>query len=88
MTRQLDGPAINPLGRILFGLLGVAALVGAFFFGLVILVVALGLGALGWLALSLRVWWLKRQMGRAGDDIIEAEYRVVSSERDGEEPPN
>ena len=88
MTPQLEGPAVNPVGRILFGLLGVAALVGAFFFGLVILVVAVGLGALAWLTLSLRLWWFRRRAGRAGGETIEAEYRVVSSERDGEQPPN
>jgi len=52
---------MNPLSRILAGLLGVLALVGAFFFGLVVLAVAIGLGALAWLFVALRMWWLRRR---------------------------
>jgi len=57
----LAPPPMNPVTRILAGLLAVLALVGAFFFGMVVLVLALGLGALAWLILTLRVWWLRRQ---------------------------
>jgi len=52
---------MNPMSRIVAGLLGVLALVGAFFFGLVVLAVAIGLGALAWLFVSLRMWWLRRR---------------------------
>ena len=52
---------MSPLSRIVAGLLGVLALVGAFFFGLVVLAVAIGLGVLAWLFLTLRMWWLRRR---------------------------
>jgi uncharacterized iron-regulated membrane protein len=58
---------MNPLSRILAGLLGVLALVGAFFFGLVVLAVAIGLGVLAWLFVALRMWWLRRRwQGQSG----------------------
>jgi len=58
---------MNPVSRILAGLLGVLALVGAFFFGLVVLAVAIGLGVLAWLFVVLRMWWL----GRHGQSQVE-----------------
>lgn len=66
MPDRLTPPPVNPLSRLLAGLLAVAALVGAFFFGLVVLALAAGLGLLAWLALTLRLWWLRRQIARAG----------------------
>lgn len=87
---------MNPLSRILASLLAVLAVVGAFFFGLVVLALAIGLGLLAWLALASRMWWLRRRFGgrratgsadagpgAAGpgvraDDVIEADYEVVS----------
>jgi hypothetical protein len=94
MQYYLAPPPLNPLARILAGVLALAALVGAFFFGLIILVLAIGLGVLGWLFLTLRVWRLRRRQAR-GDggvrngsqspgresrqgDVIEAEYEVIS----------
>lgn len=56
---------MNPVARLIAGVLAVAALVGAFFFGLVILVLAVGLGIVGWLILTLRLWWLRRRQGGA-----------------------
>ena len=70
------------------------------FFGVVVLLFALGLGVLGWVLLSLRIWWLRRQagagpdrtgpqgggrapgQGRAGGDVIDADYEVISRRRD------
>jgi hypothetical protein len=70
--------------------LALLALAGAFFFGLVVLALAVGLGALAWLVLKLRVRWLRHQ-GRVGagggssvgaevrrGEVIEADYEVVS----------
>jgi len=57
----LASPSSNPLTRILAAVLAVLALIGAVFFGMVVLAVALGLGVLLWLLLSLRMWWLRRQ---------------------------
>ena len=61
MVYYIAPPPMNPMTRIVAGLLGVLALVGAFFFGLVVLAVAIGLGALAWLFVSLRMWWLRRR---------------------------
>jgi hypothetical protein len=66
MPYRLSPPPMNPLSRLLAGLLAVLALVGAFFFGLVVLALAVGLGLLAWLALALRLWWLRRHLDRAG----------------------
>ena len=44
MQYYISGPPMNPLARILAALVGVLALVGAFFFGIFIFVVAIALG--------------------------------------------
>lgn len=76
---SLNAPPMSPLSRVLASILGLLAVVGAFFFGLFILAVVIGLGALAWIGLAIRTWWLKRQgLTGAGDDIIEAEYTVIS----------
>lgn len=97
MPYRLTPPPSNPLSRLLAGLLAVAALVGAFFFGLIVLALAAGLGLLAWLALTLRLWWVRRQMARVGSgpasgedkpesgrggNVIDADYEVVSRDRD------
>lgn len=64
MPDRLPPPVTNPLARLLAALVAVLALVGAFFFGLVVLALAVGLGLLAWLALGLRMWWLRRQLGK------------------------
>jgi hypothetical protein len=70
---------MSPLARLLAAVLGILAVIGAFFFGLFILAVAVGLGALAWIGLSVRGWWLRRQMsGQPSEEVIEAEYTVVS----------
>jgi predicted lipid-binding transport protein (Tim44 family) len=70
---------MSPLSRVLAAVLGLLAVVGAFFFGLFILAVALGVGTLAWIAISLRAWWLRRQFaGQRGAEVIEAEYTVIS----------
>lgn len=74
---------MNPLSRVLAGLLGVLALVGAFFFGLVVVALAVGLGLLAWLTLALRLWWLRRQQpGARGDEVLDADYEVISRRED------
>ena len=82
---------MNPVSRILATLGALVLLVGAVFFGLVVLALAIGLGLLAWLALNLRLWWLRRQVKDAdvaGDrngsgrpregQVIDADYEVVS----------
>jgi hypothetical protein len=98
MTYRLPPPPSNPLARVLAGLLALLALAGAFFFGLVVLALAVGLGLLAWSALALRFWWLRRREGdRNRDDdgngaregraarhgqVIDADYEVVSRHDD------
>ena len=81
MPERLTPPPLNPLSRLLAGLLAVAALVGAFFFGLVVLALAAGLGLLAWLALTLRLWWLRRQIVRAGGAPGGGPFRGPSGDR-------
>lgn len=75
---------MNPLSAVLAGLLTVLVLVGAFFFGVFILILTVGLGVLAWLILTLRIWWLRRRWnGRAagrGQDHVVREGGVENSE--------
>ena len=96
--RRLGPPPMNPITRILAGLFGLVALVGAFFFGFLILAVAVAVGMVAWIALRLRLWWLGRRAGSTGaqpgpsagepgqgdegSSVIEGEYKVVSRRED------
>jgi len=60
---------MNPVSRILAGILGIAVLAAAFFFGFIVLILAVGLGVLAWLLLTLRMWWLRRQWARRGPGV-------------------
>lgn len=96
--RRLGPPPMNPVTRILAGLFGLVALVGAFFFGFLILAVALAVGVAAWIAIRLRFWWLGRRGGAAASapgsvtgeaarkeadgSVIEGEYKVVSRRDD------
>lgn len=96
--RRLGPPPMNPFTRILAGLFGLVALVGAFFFGFLILAVAVAVGIAAWIAIRLRIWWLGRRAGpgastpgqapgetsrkESGGSVIEGEYKVVSRRDD------
>jgi hypothetical protein len=82
---------MNPLSRLLAGVVAVLALVAAFFFGLIVLALAVGIGMLFWLGIRLRLWWLQRHIPPvdttpAGTPqkgkVIDAEYTVVSRRKD------
>ena len=82
---------MNPLSRALAAVMAVLALVAAFFFGLIVLAVAVGTGLLFWLGIRLRLWWMMRHLppgdaAPAGTpekgEVIEAEYTVVSRDED------
>ena len=82
---------MNPLSRLLAGVTAVLALVAAFFFGLVVLALAVGIGLLFWLGIRLRLWWMRRHIppvdtAPAGapqkGEVIDAEYTVVSRQKD------
>ena len=59
---------MNPVSRILTGLLAVLVLVAAFFFGMIVLGLAVALGIVAWIVLSLRIGWASRQRDRRGGD--------------------
>ena len=74
----------NPVTEALTLLAAAAVAVIAFVFGAVLLAVVVGLIALGALAFSLRLWWLRRKLGQGAGQphvdqprVIEAEYTVV-----------
>lgn len=85
---------MNPLSRLLAGILAVLALVGAFFFGIFVLAFAVGIGLVAWLSFSIRLWWLRKKgvigagpgpgsnqgqgPGETGRDITDVEYTVVT----------
>lgn len=89
MPYLLEPPPLNPLTRLLAGILAVLALVGAFFFGLFVIALVVGVGILAWLAFWLRMAWLRRKLAKSGGrphpgpgredgKVIDAEYTVVS----------
>jgi len=67
MQYYISPPPMNPLSRLLAGVLAVLALAGAFFFGVFVLVIAIGLGLIGWLVLWLRMWWMKQKLARGAE---------------------
>ena len=73
----------NPFSHLLSLVAAAVVAVVAFLLGAVLLAVVVGLLALGVLAFSLRLWWLRRKLSqtRAAEEgqpqIIEAEYTVV-----------
>ena len=82
---------MNPLSRALAAILAVMALVAAFFFGLIVLALAVGIGLLFWLGIRLRLWWMKFHMPPVDSapvsspqkgEVIDAEYTVVSRKKD------
>ncbi len=81
MQYYISPPPMNPLSRLLAGILAVLALAGAFFFGVFVLVLAVSVGFFGWLILWIRMWWVRRK-GSPTDNrqgkVIDAEYTVVS----------
>ncbi len=93
MHRRLPMPydPMNPLSRVLATVMAVLALAAAFFFGLIVLALALGIGLLFWLGVRLRLWWMRRHTSPndtvpAGTQqkgaVIDAEYTVVSRHTD------
>lgn len=91
MPFYINQAPTNPVSRVLGVIVAILTLLGAFFFGLVILMVIFGLGLLLYLGMRLRMWWIMRHMPapepapeRTADqgEVIEAEYKVISTKRD------
>ena len=84
-------PPMNPFSRALAVVTAVLALAAAFFFGLIVLALAVGFGLLFWLGIRMRMWWIRRHMppmeakpetGHKQAEVIEAEYTVISRRSD------
>ena len=85
---RLGGRPVNPflqIAGIIVGLivLGIAIVVGGF-----VLAALIGLGLIAWVVLYARAWWLMRRTpgertrpGHRGEEIVEAEYRVIETTR-------
>ena len=82
---------MNPFSRALAVVTAVLALAAAFFFGLIVLALAVGFGLLFWLGIRMRMWWIRRHMPpieakpearHKQDEVIEAEYTVISRRSD------
>ncbi len=73
---NIKWPPLNWFQRLLLGLAVALLLVLGLLFGIVLL----GVGAIAVVLLSLRFWWLRRQLRRtkqSAGGFIEAEYQVV-----------
>ncbi len=90
MQYYISPPPMNPISRIVASILAVLTLLGAFFFGLVVVVVLVALFSVFGLIFWLRLKWLQRKSGdvsvvrssSASDgEVIDAEYTVVSKRR-------
>lgn len=84
---------MNPVSRALAAIMAVLALFAVFFFGLIVLALAVGSGLLFWLGIRLRLWWMRRHIPpldldldppgkRQKGEVIDAEYTVVSRRKD------
>ena len=93
MQKQFPTPyyPMNPLSRALAAVMAVLALAAAFFFGLIVLALAVGIGLLFWLGIRLRLWWMRRHISAFDTapanrpqkgEVIDAEYTVVSRRKD------
>lgn len=91
MPYRINPPPVSPAARILVAFMAVIFLLAALFFGLVVLLVMLGLMAVFAVFAWLRLRWpgaaFRRKTGRAETSDsrgreIEGEYTVVSRRRD------
>ena len=92
------GTSGSPLAQILSLLVFGVVVAVAVFLGAFVLLAFLGLAAIGFIAFSIRVWWLRRKLRRGGGfdgprgpgepkgmRYIDAEYEVVDSDADSEQ---
>jgi uncharacterized protein (DUF58 family) len=72
------------LTRIVAAIIATVTLIASFIIGLAAALVALGLVVVGWLAMTFRMWQLRRKASRPADSgnstTVEGEYRVIARE--------
>lgn len=87
MRYYISPPPVNPVSRVFAAILAALVLLGAVFFGLVVLLLVVGVLLVLGLVFGLRSWWLGRHPIEArvvkarvpGEgNVIDAEYTVVS----------
>lgn len=69
MPYYISPPPQSPLARIIAGIIGLFALVGAFMIGMAALLVVVGLGLIAAVAIWLRLAWIKRRLRKSGIDL-------------------
>jgi len=69
MPYYISPPPQSPLARIIAGIIGLFALVGAFMIGMAALLVVIGLGFIAAVAIWLRLAWIKRRLRKSGIDL-------------------
>lgn len=78
----------NPILRAFAVIAGIGLFALILFLGLVFFAAFAALGAVAWLVLVVRRWWLTRQAPSSGDEagedsgVIDVEYRVVRKRDD------
>jgi fumarate reductase subunit C len=86
MKYYISQSPTNPVSRLFTALVAALALVGFFFFGLIVVVFLLAVLLAFGLVLRVRAWWLQRKpaaniavQGQAAEQgqVIDAEYIVV-----------
>jgi hypothetical protein len=65
MPYYINLQSTNPLTRLLAALVGVLVIVGAVFFGLIVLGFVMGAGLLIWMGMWIRLRWLRYRHGSA-----------------------
>jgi len=80
MPVYLIGPPTNPFARLLAGLVGVLALVGAVFFGLFLFAAVIAVGLVVWVVVWLRLWWVRRRLAASGVEAHDPFARPASED--------
>jgi hypothetical protein len=95
MPLYINPPPQNPLTKLIAAVIAAFVLVGSFMIGIAALVVVACVGLVAGIAIWLRVAWIKRRLRKSGvgfgapvdmsrepGQVIDAEYTVVSENKD------
>jgi len=69
MPYFISPPPQSTLARIIAGIIGIFALVGALMLGMAALLVVIGLGLIAGFAIWMRLAWIKRRWRKRGIDL-------------------